>query len=208
MEPGMPIPAHRPEALSAVRVDLGAIFVSMELSQSKWLITSLSPGNGEKLSKFIVAARDVVGMLARFADLQRKAQVRVGQKFPLVVIQEAGLDGFWIHRVLEAEGIESHIVDAFSPLPPERAVKQAHCSSPSHATRPETRSSKTRLRHRADSPNWLWPATKRRVRLPRRRSRSLRTHRHRPESIRSCAKQSVPARVQHRSQQDNQANTE
>ncbi|EQB19235.1 hypothetical protein RLDS_00405 [Sphingobium lactosutens DS20] len=47
----------------------------MELSQSKWLITSLSPGNGEKLSKFIVGARDVVGMLARFADLQRKAQV-------------------------------------------------------------------------------------------------------------------------------------
>jgi transposase len=114
METGMPIPAHRPEALSAVRVDLGAIFVSMELSQSKWLITSLSPGNGEKLSKFIVGARDVVGMLARFADLQRKAQVRVGQKFPLVVIQEAGLDGFWIHRVLEAEGIESHVVDAAS----------------------------------------------------------------------------------------------
>lgn len=31
-----------------------------------------------------------------------------------MVIQEAGLDGFWIHRMLEAEGIESHIVDAAS----------------------------------------------------------------------------------------------
>ncbi|RWO16911.1 MAG: transposase, partial [Mesorhizobium sp.] len=28
--------------------------------------------------------------------------------------QEAGLDGFWIHRVLETEGIESHIVDPAS----------------------------------------------------------------------------------------------
>ena len=31
-----------------------------------------------------------------------------------VVIQEAGLDGFWIHRLLLAEGIESHVVDAAS----------------------------------------------------------------------------------------------
>ncbi len=31
-----------------------------------------------------------------------------------IVIQEAGLDGFWIHRLLLAEGIESHVVDAAS----------------------------------------------------------------------------------------------
>jgi transposase len=110
----MSIPAHRSEAPSAVRVDLSAIFVSLELSQSKWVITSLSPGNGEKLSKFTIAGGDVAGMLARFAELQRKAQARTGQRFPLVVIQEAGLDGFWIHRVLEDEGIESHVVDPAS----------------------------------------------------------------------------------------------
>lgn len=110
----MPNAAHHSEAPSAVRVDLSAIFVSLELSQSKWLVTSLSPGNGEKLSKFTVPAGDVAGMLARFAELQRKTQARAGQRFPLVVIQEAGLDGFWIHRVLEAEGIESHVVDPAS----------------------------------------------------------------------------------------------
>ena len=31
-----------------------------------------------------------------------------------MAIQEAGLDGFWLHRVLEAEGVESHVVDAAS----------------------------------------------------------------------------------------------
>ena len=31
-----------------------------------------------------------------------------------IVIQEAGLDGFWIHRLLLANGIESHVVDAAS----------------------------------------------------------------------------------------------
>ena len=76
----------------------------MELSQSKWLITSLSPGSGEKLSKFTVASGDVAGMLARFAELQRKAQARTARRFPLIVIQEAGLDGFWIHRVLGSRG--------------------------------------------------------------------------------------------------------
>ena len=33
----------------AIRMDLGAIFVSLELSRSTWLITSLSPGGGEKM---------------------------------------------------------------------------------------------------------------------------------------------------------------
>jgi transposase len=41
---------------------------------------------------------------------------RTGRDFPIIVIQEAGLDGFWIHRVLQSEGIESHVVDAASIL--------------------------------------------------------------------------------------------
>jgi hypothetical protein len=37
-----------------------------------------------------------------------------GEVFPFVVIQEAGLDGFWIDRALQNEGIESHVVDPAS----------------------------------------------------------------------------------------------
>jgi transposase len=40
---------------TAIRTDLGAIFVSIELSRSVWLITSLSPGAGEKMSKQLKA---------------------------------------------------------------------------------------------------------------------------------------------------------
>ena len=116
----MLVSAHRSEAPSAVRTDLNAIFVSLELSQSKWLITSLSPGNGERLSKFMTAARDVAGLLARFAELQRKAEARTGRRYAFVVIQEAGLDGFWLHRVLEAEKIESYVVDPASIAVPRR----------------------------------------------------------------------------------------
>src|SRR3954470_2091320 len=99
---------------TAIRTDLGAIFVSLELSRSVWLITSLSPGAGEKMSKHSVRASDVAGLLARLADLRQKARARTGQIFPIITVQEAGLDGFWIHRVLEAEGVESYVVDPAS----------------------------------------------------------------------------------------------
>ena len=105
---------------SAVRVDLGAIFISLEMSQSKWLITSLSPADGEKLSRFTVAAGDVSALHARFAALQQKARARTGRTFRVITIQEAGLDGFWLHRQLESEEIESHVVDAASISVPRR----------------------------------------------------------------------------------------
>ena len=58
------------ERPAAIRVDLGAIFVSMELSRSKWLITSLSPGGGEKMSKHSVPSGDIAGLLTQFRRLR------------------------------------------------------------------------------------------------------------------------------------------
>src|SRR6266478_1631436 len=105
---------------TAIHTQIGAIFVSLELSRSTWLITSLSPGNGEKMSKHSVTGGDLAGLLGRFSDLKRKALMRMGTSYPIIVIHEAGLDGFWIHRVLQGEGIESHVVDAASVAAPRR----------------------------------------------------------------------------------------
>jgi transposase len=111
------MPAFAPaSAQAAIHVNLSGIFVSLELSRSSWLITSLSPSGGEKMSKHLVRGGDAVGLLGQLAKLQAKAQARTGKTFPVIVIQEAGLDGFWVHRVLEREGIESHVVDAASIL--------------------------------------------------------------------------------------------
>jgi transposase len=104
----------RSEDQTAIHTNLTAIFVSLELSRSTWLITSLSPGSGETMSKHSVRGGDTAGLLQRFSVLQDKAAKRTGRRVPIVVIQEAGLDGFWIHRTLEGEGIESHVVDAAS----------------------------------------------------------------------------------------------
>ena len=110
----MQIVTDRPQAPTAIRTDLGAIFVSLELSRSTWLVTSLSPGGGEKMSKHTVRSGDVAGLRTRFSQLKDKVQIRMGQVVPIIVIQEAGLDGFWIHRLLQDEGVESHVVDPAS----------------------------------------------------------------------------------------------
>src|SRR3712207_1423013 len=107
-------------AQAAIDVKLAAIFVSLELSRSAWLITSLSPGSGEKMSKHSVRGGDAAGLLDLLAGLRARTQARAGKAFPIIAIQEAGLDGFWLHRVLETEGIESHVVDAASILTSRR----------------------------------------------------------------------------------------
>jgi transposase len=99
---------------TAIRMDLGAIFISMELSRTNWLLTSLSPGAGEGLSKHALRSGDVAGLRARFSRLKDKVRARMGQIVPIIVIQEAGLDGFWIHRLLQSDGIESYVVDPAS----------------------------------------------------------------------------------------------
>jgi transposase len=111
---------HPSDGPAAIRTQFGAIFVSLELSRSNWLITSLAPGNGEKMSKYGVEACDVGQLLKLLAELRRKAEVRTGQSYPIIAIQEAGLDGFWLHRVLQQQGIESHVVDPASIATPRR----------------------------------------------------------------------------------------
>ena len=111
----MPVTIDQSAAPAAIRVELDAIFVSLELSKSTWLVTSLLPGTADKMSRHMVVGGDIAGLFTRIGELRNKALVRTGRLYRVVVIQEAGLDGFWIHRSLDREDwIESHVVDAAS----------------------------------------------------------------------------------------------
>ena len=89
------------------------LFASLELSKSKWVVTINSPGS-EKFSRHGVEGGDGSGLLDLLSRSRAKAEQGYGVGVKTVVIQEAGLDGFWIDRLLLAEGIESHVVDAAS----------------------------------------------------------------------------------------------
>ena len=107
---------HRCEEPTAIRSDVGAIFVSLELSRSTWLITSLSPGSGENVGSMACTLGISPRCWRRSSGLsRRRSRPEQENPFSIVVIQEAGLDGFLeIHRVLQSEGIESYVVDPAS----------------------------------------------------------------------------------------------
>ena len=89
------------------------LYASLELSKSKWVVTINNPGS-EKFSKHVVEGGDGAGLIELLSRSMAKAEQRYGVQVKAIVIQEAGLDGFWIHRLLLANGIESHVVDAAS----------------------------------------------------------------------------------------------
>ena len=95
---------HLSDGPTAIRTHFGAIFVSLELSRSNWLVTSLSPGKGEKMSKHSVTAGDVAGLDEAVRRPQAQGGGQDRQSYPIITIQEAGLDGFWLHRVLQQRG--------------------------------------------------------------------------------------------------------
>lgn len=95
------------------------LYASLELSRSTWLVTSLSSGSS-KMSRHTTAGGDGPALLTLLARLRSKIGQPAGGSAKVVVIQEAGLDGFWVHRLLQANDIESHVVDPASVAVPRR----------------------------------------------------------------------------------------
>ena len=95
------------------------IFVSLELSRVRWLVTWTFHG-GTKMSKTSVAAGDGNALLALLAQIKTRAERSQRRSGKIIVIQEAGLDGFWVHRLLESQDLESHVVDPGSVAVPRR----------------------------------------------------------------------------------------
>jgi transposase len=104
---------------TAAHPECARLHVSLELSRKIWLLTSLAP-HSEKMSKHSVPADDAPALLQLLARLKANSERRIGAPVEVVVIQEAGLDGFWLHRLLEANEMESHVVDPASIAVPRR----------------------------------------------------------------------------------------
>ena len=106
------------EQTATVRPDL-TLYASLELSRATWLVTCLLPER-DRMSKYSTPGGDGGALLGLLGRMRARAQQRTGRPVKIAMIQEAGLDGFWVHRLLEANGIESHIVDAASIAVPRR----------------------------------------------------------------------------------------
>ena len=111
--------APRTQEVTVSRAPDPKLFVSLELSCSTWLVTSLAPG-GDKMSKHTVAGGDGAGLLELLERLRAKAEQRGCGAVGIVCVQEAGYEGFWVHRLLTGRGVESHVVDPASVAVPRR----------------------------------------------------------------------------------------
>jgi transposase len=110
---------HLTPEQTATLPNYASLYVSLELSQAKWLATSLSPAS-EKMSKHFVRGGDGDALLELLSRLRARAEGALGAPVKVIIIQEAGLDGFWVHRHLEANNVESHVVDPASISVPRR----------------------------------------------------------------------------------------
>ena len=91
----------------------GTIFVSTELSQKSWLITVFSPDQ-DRMSRYRLDGGDHAGLLALIAKIRARVVQKLGSEPRVVSCYEAGYDGFWLHRLLVAAGIENFVFDPAS----------------------------------------------------------------------------------------------
>lgn len=85
------------------------LFVAFELSEKTWKL-GFTTGPGQKPRERGVAARNSERVLTEIA--QAKRRLGLPETAPVVSCYEAGRDGFWLHRFLQAHGITNRVVDS------------------------------------------------------------------------------------------------
>jgi transposase len=99
---------------------ISTIFVAIELSQKSWLVTLHCPDK-DKISRHRLEGGDHAGLLT-LIDRMRERAARALEAAPTVVsCYEAGYDGFWLHRRLQAAGITNYVFDPASIAVDQRA---------------------------------------------------------------------------------------
>ncbi len=100
----------------------GNIFVSVEMSRSKWLIGLHTP-LADKIALYNIAWGDVTALLALIERASKKLGEAVASVSKVMVCYEAGYEGFWLHRRFEALGIRVVVIDPASLLVDRRAKR-------------------------------------------------------------------------------------
>jgi transposase len=87
------------------------LYLAFELGNGTWKL-GFTTGLGQKPRERNVAARDVEAVLREIIRAKQRFEMAGGVR--VVSCYEAGRDGFWLHRFLEAQGIENRVVDSSS----------------------------------------------------------------------------------------------
>src|SRR5882672_2798660 len=109
---------------SLVALDQNSTIIAViELSQSSWLVGGVVPGiERQPRKKLEPSPERLLVVLHRWRD----EAVRAGRTITRIALAfEAGRDGFWLARWLEARGVEAHVIH-----PSSVAVSREHRRGP------------------------------------------------------------------------------
>src|ERR1700745_538290 len=114
----MPQPNDLSRSLVALEQD-STIIAVVEMSQSSWLVGGVVPGiERQPRKKQEPSPERLLALLHRWRDESATAGRNITR---IAVAFEAGRDGFWLARWLEARGVEAHVIH-----PSSVAVSREH----------------------------------------------------------------------------------
>jgi transposase len=99
------------EHYTAMHATEPVLFLAFELSEKTWKL-GFTTGHGQQPRERSIPARHQARLLHEVA--QAKRRFGLPETAPVVSCYEAGREGFWLHRFLQAHGITNHVVDSSS----------------------------------------------------------------------------------------------
>ena len=88
------------------------LIVVVEMSEASWLVAGMAPGVDRQPLKKLGPDPDA---LLRLVERWRDEAVKAGKMIERIALAfEAGRDGFWLARWLQARGIEVHVIHSTS----------------------------------------------------------------------------------------------
>ncbi len=86
--------------------------LAIELSKKSWIVAVNTPLS-DKVSRHTLEACDWKGLLELIARIRTRVMA-LNRPVEVVSCYEAGYDGFWLHRLLEAHGVRNYVIDPAS----------------------------------------------------------------------------------------------
>jgi transposase len=114
--------ARTVNALPPAATDHAAIrcLLAIELSKKSWVVAINTP-LADKISRHTLPGCDWTGLLELIQRLRTRVARELGRPVEMISCYEAGYDGFWLHRLLEGQGVHSLVVDPASVQVDRRA---------------------------------------------------------------------------------------
>src|SRR5215468_7885043 len=84
--------------------------LAIELSKKSWIVAVNTPLS-DKISRYTLKPCDGKELLDLCERIRTRVARETKKRVEIVSCYEAGYDGFWLHRLLEAHGIRNYVID-------------------------------------------------------------------------------------------------